>query len=87
MKPGYFLIVSLLAFAACRDKASDNKYNASDSLGAKAIDTVGRHDTMYYERLQQKTGAGDSSSISMPRKDTAYYERLPQKTNPPDTSR
>ena len=87
MKHGIILIASIALIAACNNSGSKDP-DLSDSLGNKRTDTTRRGDTAYYERLQQKTGAGDTSQINNTRRnDTAYYERLPNKTNPPDTSR
>ena len=86
MKQGFILIASIAFITACNNSGSQDP-DLSDSLGHKRIDTTNRSDTAYYERLQQKTGAGDTSQINNPRRsDTGYYERLPNKTNPPDST-
>ena len=86
MKHGIILIAGIAFITACNNSGG-NDPDLSDSLGNKRTDTTSRSDTAYYERLQQKTGAGDTSQLNNTRrKDTAYYERLPNKTNPPDST-
>jgi hypothetical protein len=86
MKHGIILIASIMFIAACNSSGSADP-DLSDSLGNKRTDTTSRSDTGYYERLQQKTSAGDTSQINNPRRnDTGYYERLPNKSNPPDST-
>jgi hypothetical protein len=86
MKRGIILMASLALFTACNNSARNSDTNLSDSLGNKYTDTTRRSDTAYYERLQHKTGVGDSTNSATPRRsDTGYYERLPNKTNPPDS--
>ena len=86
MKNGIILFAGMAIFAACNNNAGNNSDNFNDSLGNRHTDTTGRNDTAYYERLQQKTGTGDSTNTATPRRsDTGYYERLPNKTNPPDS--
>lgn len=85
MKNRTIIIASFALFTACNNAANNNG-TPNDSLGNKFTDTTGRSDTAYYERLQQKTGAEDTTSSGTPRRsDTGYYERLPNKTNPPDS--
>ena len=86
MKHGIFIMAGIMLLAACNNNSTDT-YDLSDSLGNKTIDTATRNDTAYYERMNQKTGASDTtSSITTTRRnDTAYYERLPNK--PRDSSR
>jgi hypothetical protein len=86
MKNGIILIASITFITACNSSGSTDP-DLSDSLGNKRTDTTSRSDTGYYERLQQKTSAGDTSQINNPRRnDTGYYERLPNKSNPPDST-
>ncbi|MGB8193971.1 MAG: hypothetical protein WCF67_18705 [Chitinophagaceae bacterium] len=79
------LIIAVIAFTACNQPGKGN--STTDSLGAKAIDTFGRNDTMNYERMQNKTSSGLADSAHNPgRKDTMNYERLQHKTAPKDTT-
>lgn len=88
MKNGIIFTAVVAILTACSNSGSKDP-GLSDSLGNKYTDTSGRSDTAYYERMLQKTNAGDTTSnTNTPRKnDTAYYERLPNKSNPPDSSR
>lgn len=75
-------IVVLSILAACNE--SGNGDTTIDSLGSRASDTVSRNDTMYYERMTNKTGPSDTTSnpSGTKRQDTAYYERLGNKIAP-----
>lgn len=79
--------MSIMLFAACKNKTGNTNVDLSDSLGNRVTDTTRRNDTAYYERLQQKTGAQDTNAASRRRNDTASYERLPNKSNPKDSVR
>jgi hypothetical protein len=88
MKHGIFIMAGITLLSACNNN-STGTYDLSDSLGNKTIDTATSNDTAYYERMNQKTGASDTTlPTKTPRRnDTAYYERLPNKLNPPDSGR
>jgi hypothetical protein len=78
MKYALVIIITLI-IAACNE--SGNGDTTIDSLGARTADTSSRSDTMYYERMTNKTGTGDTSvnRAGTKRQDTAYYERLGNK--------
>lgn len=73
-------------FMACNNAGSSG--TTIDSLGNRTGDTASRNDTMYYERMTNKTGSADSGSnlSGTRRQDTTYYERSGNKITP-DTSR
>jgi hypothetical protein len=77
-----FAIVILSILAACNQ--SGNGGTTLDSLGSRSADTASRNDTMYYERMTNKTGPADSTvnRAGTRRQDTAYYERLGHKIAP-----
>jgi hypothetical protein len=84
MKRIVALLTLTFIFAACNNQGSENR---TDNTQDVILDSGGQ-DTMYYERMQQKTGAGDSINGTPSRSgDTMYYERLQNKTNPPDSGR
>ncbi|HEY0679319.1 MAG TPA: hypothetical protein VGD17_13605 [Chitinophagaceae bacterium] len=80
------VIFASVIFSSCGNNNSGNKYLPLDSLGNKVTDSNHRGDTMYYERLQQKTRLEDTSSRNPGRSDTVNYERQPQRSNPRDSS-
>lgn len=71
------LLISLPILFACNSERQPE--TPVDSLGVRMTDTTGRNDTMYYERMQHKTGIADSSHDRPSRRDTAYYERMEQR--------
>lgn len=81
-----FAIIILSTFLSCNNSGSSD--TTIDSLGNRAGDTTSRNDTMYYERMTNKTGGADTgSNISgTKRQDTTYYERSGNKIRP-DSSR
>lgn len=85
MKQALAIVILSIIMTACNN--TGNADTTLDSLGSRASDTVSRNDTMYYERMTNKTGASDTS-VNRPgtkRQDTAFYERLGNK-NAPDSS-
>lgn len=77
------VIIILSIMAACNEAGNDDT-STLDSLGNRSADTASRNDTMYYERMTNKTGPADSTvnRSGTKRQDTAYYERLGNKIAP-----